>query len=54
VAKVFAYAVESYTRATEDGDSEAIGYFGACYENGEGVTVDDAKVFEWYMRRSDA
>ncbi|MGD9538722.1 MAG: tetratricopeptide repeat protein [Alphaproteobacteria bacterium] len=38
----------------EAGDAMAQAWMGSLYANGEGVPVDDAKAFSWYLRSAEA
>ena len=48
-----AKAVERYTRAADQGDTDAQYRLGMCYEEGAGVERDTAKAVEWYKRAAD-
>ena len=46
-------AVEWYTKAAEQGDSNAQCNLGYCYDNGDGVTMDKEKAVEWLTKAAE-
>lgn len=51
--KEFKNAVEWYTKAAEQGDSNAQYNLGICYENGRGVEQNYKKAVEWYTKAAE-
>jgi len=43
-------AVHWFSLAAEKGDPYAANQLGACYDDGLGVSKNDKKAFEWYLR----
>ena len=49
----FKGALEIWRPLAEAGDPAAQAWLGSAYANGEGVALDDAKAFHWYLRSAE-
>lgn len=47
-------ALESYLKAAEAGNAEAMRKIGGLYREGRGIEPDDRKALEWYRKAADA
>lgn len=46
----FAGALAIWLPAAQAGDADSQAWIGTLYENGQGVAVDEATAFDWYVR----
>ena len=53
LACAMAKAAEWYTKAAEQGNSDAQHNLAVCYENGEGVEMDEEEAVEWYQKAAE-
>ena len=50
VSKDLSEAVKWYRKAAEQGDADAQGFLGECYEYGGGVVKDLTEAIKWYRK----